>query len=431
MNAPFPRDAAPELIQRLRSVALALDWGAHVPRELQSARGYLTGEIDRSVFSAVTIAFERLGRTRNVRVSLRDLARWANVAHGSVKPALMRMQGWLLSVEVAPKNDERSQREGRMLINLLNEDIGSEIADVVMSPFAAEYARRMSGDEWQTRVSAKVRDAAGTAQKEWINTNTAPGLGKGALHVAAMLLNLDGVIGAQKYSGATWEVGALAEVTRRSVQSVRKSLVRLIDAGLVNAQRVADSNRLEYALVPDAFNKAAALAPSMRTYGLADCREDRRLGSALAWINDSLTRVIEGKDREILEQRMETLAALRVPILTRLSQGEDEATILRRSWTYAPLYSAKHRRLVELGRAQPPVAWVPAKVSALHGGELLHKQHSVAYQEDQGYDRDRVLGIGGSDDLWGDRRRRRDVSWDVYRLAANGARSAAINRSAG
>ena len=185
------------------------------------------------------------------------------------------------------------------------------------TPEINEYSPRKADDPFLTGLSrfvrVRCRDIGNTLDIDWQEAKeqyTFAGLGETCLRLIDAHIRC-GDMTAQE----------AAQETGKKVSAVRNGYKKLVQHGMIGAEREGPRGPKVYSLAPDVWAKVDEIAPNLRTYGLSAQREDKRLEASQIWAQRGIDEAIEANDIEKvqrLEHRFSKLAKQRIPQLGRL-----------------------------------------------------------------------------------------------------------------
>ena len=169
----------------------------------------------------------------------------------------------------------------------------------------------------------------------------------------------------------------LAQETGKKISSIRTAMRKLVQHGIVDAEREGPRGPKVYSLVLDVWQRVENVAPNLRTYTATAQRENKRLKDAQHWCDRGIAQAKAAQDAEKakhLEQRKAKLAAQRLPHLVRLLEGKaSQAEIKEIAYTPTlpfgphPATQAKLNRLhgqarMDLAEARHKAQWETARL---------------------------------------------------------------------
>ena len=318
--AAHPRPDVLATVEQIRLWIRTHAFEGHAP---SSADGiYRTDGVDTKIADAVLDAMAEDQRF-DIVIGKKRLGKLAGVGPNTALRALDRLNGWLF--DVTPKATEFGARVALVDSGRLQLLDPSLVVTHVKTggPFSEndkisnEYSPRKAYEPFLVGTSrvikqqmAKAAIAMGISDKEAKEQLTFAAFGEGGIRVIDALIRAGDMTASE-----------LVEETGKKLSSIRTACARLVQHGLLIAERPNAITSYTYSLADDVWERLAAVAPHLRTYKLNDQREAKRLEGAQQWTQAELALAEKAGDKEKalkLERRFAGQAKARIPHLLSL-----------------------------------------------------------------------------------------------------------------
>ncbi len=297
------------------------------PQLISSDGIYRTDPNDTKTATAALMEMRERERL-TINIGKKRLAKLAGIGSCNTVLAALARLSWLFVVTSDPLQGMQITLDLSRL-----EQIDPHIKDCIVfngdqfskndnaKPLVDAYSSRMADEPFLVGVSKLVRERIqeiakaldippARAKEEY----TFRGLGESGLRVIDAMLRAGDMTAAE-----------LANETGKKVSSIRTALRKLVQHGIVEAEREGAHGPKVYSLAPDVWQRIDEIAPNLRTFGSYAQRENKRLRDAQQWCDRGIAQAKAAQDAEKakhLEQRKAKLAAQRLPHLVRLLEGK-------------------------------------------------------------------------------------------------------------
>ncbi len=229
---------------------------------------------------------------------------------------------------------------------------------------------------------------AGQTWREWIAENTAAGLGETALRVVDALDRAGDMTAAE-----------LADETGKTLGSIRRAARRLEALAVIEADRPDHRSPKTYSLPPEWTDRIDDLRPALRTYQLADGREESRLQEMQCWAERQEQTATTPEAKDAAWRRKERLTGRRAKVLTRLHPSLPPELVNRmaadipiRQWTQKrAAIAAMARQSEERTNQHAALASTLAQLADLPAAEQRRMLHYAGFDAGDIYTAGNVL----------------------------------------
>jgi DNA-binding transcriptional regulator GbsR (MarR family) len=284
---------------------------------------YRTDSTDTKIADAILDVMEVAGMLA-VNVGQKRLAKLSGInSPKTVRAALARLNGWLMEVRLDENGTQIALCEHSRFEQITPPSLtttptvykGGQFAQIDFN----EYSPHKADDAFASGVSGVMRDrfkviaqAMGVTVKQakQIDTETFAALGETCLRVRDAHARCGDMTASEA-----------AEETGKKLSQIRSAYRKMEARGLVEAEREGARSPKVYSFATDFWPKVEELTPNLRTYKLADQRENKRLESAQQWTKAEFEKAEaagEVEKAEELNQRFKEQAKKRIPCLTSL-----------------------------------------------------------------------------------------------------------------